>query len=139
LSNTVSGCLRGYTAFGVDGLLAANNRATGCGYGWHQAAPVQTNVVIAHNEFLGCRYGGIVMGEAMQGSDTKNVEILGNTIEIEQNGVALGLFNRVITDVAFRFNRVKAASGWAKAVTRQATHNITGPSRPESSNGEFAV
>jgi hypothetical protein len=57
------------------------------------------------------------MGEAMQESDTKRVEILGNTIEVEQNGVALGLFNRVITDVAFRFNRVKAASGWAKAVS----------------------
>jgi len=117
LGNTASGCLRAFTASGMDGLMVTYNRAIGCGYGWYQDAPVQRNVVIGRNEFLGCRFGGIVMGEALQESDTKGVEIVGNTIEVEQRGVALGLFNRSIMDVAFRFNRISSVSGWAKAVS----------------------
>ena len=120
LNNTVTGCQRAYTADSVDGLVVANNRATACGYGWHQSAPRQANVLIAHNEFLGCKYGGIIMGEALAESHSRDVEISGNTIEVETSGTALGLFNRSIENIVFRFNRVKTVSGLGKAVSISA-------------------
>jgi hypothetical protein len=117
LNNSVAGCRRAYTADGARGLVVANNRATACGYGWYQSAPVQADVTIAHNEFTGCTYGGIIMGEGLAEGRTEGVDILGNTIEVETRGTALGLFNRQIRNVRFRFNRVKTLCGPAQAIS----------------------
>jgi hypothetical protein len=117
LGNTVTGCQRAYTSDGMTGLVVANNLASGCGYGWYQASPAQTNVLIAHNEFLACKHGGITLGEALAQSHTSGLEIMGNTIEVDTYGTALGLFNRDIENVMVRFNRVKSVSGLGKAVS----------------------